>query len=165
MKKAVIYVLIAVFWISPCFADETTIYTWTDNNGVKRFSDHPPENVKHYETIVVPPEESEGAEPSNENRHEYDQMIESIRQEKQQAERERIQAEADRTAGERRDADTRKKERIEAERRQLQDKIDALKKRPTGRTYSQSLKNARIEEIEKQLDKLKNSPDEYFKNR
>jgi glutamyl-tRNA reductase len=92
-------------------------------------------------------------------------MIENIRQEKQLTEQERIQAGADRAAEEKRGEDARKKERIEAERRQLQEKIDDLKKRPTSRAYSQNLKNARIGEIEKQLDKLKNSPDEYFKNR
>ena len=164
MKRAAVLVCVIMLLVCPCLADES-IYTWTDNNGVKRFSDRQPEDVKHYDTIRISPDQSEFGAPAGDSRPEYDQMIENIRQEKQLTEQERIQAEADRVSEEKRNADTRKKDRIEAERRQLQEKIDDLKKRPTGRAYSQNLKNARIEEIEKQLDKLKNSPDEYFQNR
>ena len=158
MKRSAVFVFVIMLWGCPCLADEN-IYTWIDNNGVKRFSDRQPDDVKHYDTIRISPGQSEYGTPAGGSRPEYDQMIESIRQEKQQTEQERIQVGADRAAEEKRDEDARKKDRVEAERRQLQEKIDDLKKRPAGRAYSQSLKNARIEEIEKQLDKLKNSPD------
>ena len=164
MKKAAIYVFAIMLWVCSGLADEN-IYTWTDKNGVKRFSDRQPDDVKHYDTIRSPPGQSEYGAPAGGSRPEYDQMIENVRQEKQQTEQERVQAGADRAAEEKRDEDARKKDRIEAERRLLQEKIDDLKKRPTGRTYNQSFKNARIEEIGKQLDKLNNSPDEYFQNR
>ena len=164
MKRSAIYVFVVIFWVCPCLADEN-IYTWTDKNGVKRFSDRQPEDVKHYDTIKISPGQSEFGAPDGDSRSEYDQMIENIRQEKQLTDQERIQAGADRVSEEKRNADTRKKERIDDERRQLQEKIDDLKKRPIGRAYSQSLKNARIEEIERQLDKLKNSPDEYFQGK
>lgn len=164
MKKAVIYVFIVMLWVCPCLADEN-IYTWIDNNGVKRFSDRQPDDVKHYDIIRISPDKSEFGAPAGGSRPEYDQMIENIRQDKQLTEQERTQAGADRAAEEKRDEDARKKDRIEAEQKQLQEKIDDLKKRPTGRAYSQSLKNARIEEIEKQIDKLKNSPDEYFQGK
>jgi len=164
MKRSAVFVFVIMLWGCPCFADEN-IYTWTDKNGVKRFSDRQPEGVKHYDTIRISPGQSEVGATAGDSRSEYDQMIENIRQEKQLTEQERIQAGADRVSEEKRKADTRKKERIEDERRHLQEMIDDLKKRPTGRAYSQNLKNAQIGEIEKQLDKLKNSPDEYFKNR
>ena len=164
MKRAAISVFVVMFWVCPCLAGEN-IYTWTDNNGVKRFSDRQPDGVKHYDTIRISPDQSKYGASDGGSRSEYDQMIEKVRQEQQQTEQERIQAGADRATEEKRDEDAHKKERIEAERRQLQEKIDDLKKRPTGRAYSQSLKNARIEEIEKQLDKLKNSPDEYFQGK
>jgi hypothetical protein len=164
MKRAAIYVFVVIFWVCPCLADEN-IYTWTDKNGVKRFSDRQPEDVKHYDTIRIPSDQSEYGAPAVDSRSEYDQMIENIRQEKQITEQNRIQAGADRVAEEKRNEDARKKERIEAERKNLQEKIDDLKKRPTGRTYSQNLKNAQIGEIEKRLDKLKTSPDEYFQGK
>ena len=164
MKRSAVLVFIIMLWVCPCLAGEN-IYTWTDNNGVKRFSDRQPDDVKHYDTIRISPDQSKYGVPDGGSRSEYDQMIERVRQEQQQTEQERFQAGADRATEEKRDEDAHKKERIEAERRQLQEKLDDLKKRPTGRTYSQSLKNARIEEIEKQLDKLKNSPDEYFQGK
>ena len=164
MKRSAVFLFVIILWGCLCLADEN-IYTWTDKNGVKRFSDRQPEDVKHYDAIRVSPGQSEFGAPAGDSRSEYDQMIESVRQEQQQTEQERIQAGADRATEEKRDEDAHKKERIEAERRQLQEKIDDLKKRTPGRAYGQSLKNARIEEIEKQIDKLKNSPDEYFKNR
>jgi hypothetical protein len=164
MKRSAVFVFVIMLWVCPCHAGEN-IYTWTDKNGVKRFSDRQPDDVKHYDKIRIAPDRSGFGVPAGDSRSEYDQMIENIRQEKQLTEQERIQAEADRATEEKRGEDARKMERIEAERKQLQEKIDDLKKRPTGRAYSQSLKNARIGEIEKQLDMLKNSPDEYFQGK
>jgi len=164
MKKAVIYLSVIILWSCPCLADEN-IYTWTDKNGVKRFSDRQPDDVKHYDTIRIAPDQSEFGTVAGDSRPEYDQMIENIRQEKQLTEQERIQAGADRVAEEKRSSYAHKKERIEAEQKRLQEKIDGLKKRLTGRAYSQSLKNAQIGEIEKQIDKLNNSPDEYFQGK
>lgn len=164
MKRAAISVFLVMLWVCPGHAGEN-IYTWTDKNGVKRFSDRQPDDVKHYDTTRIPPNKSKYGDPAGGSSPEYDQMIESLKQEKQQTELERIQAEADREAKEKLDADDRMKGRIEAEQRQLQEKIDDFKKRPISRAYSLSMKNARIGETEKQLDKLKNSPDEYFQNR
>jgi hypothetical protein len=163
MKKAAISVLVVILWICPCFAGEN-IYTWTDKNGVKRFSDQPPPDAE-YETITIPPDRPEGGVVSGGTRPNYEHMIESIRQEKLQTEQKRVQAEADCADKEKLDAEIRKKELIEAERKSLQKKIDDAKRRPTGRAFSQNVKNARIGEIEKQLERLKNSPDEYFQNR
>lgn len=164
MKITAIFVSFVMLLVCPCLADES-IYTWTDKNGIKRFSDRLPVEVKHYDTIRIPADGAEYGEQAEGSRQEYDRMIKDIRQETQQIKQEHIQGEADRAAEKKRDADASQKERVEAERKQLQEKVDTLKKRPTGRTYSQSLKNAQIKEIEKQLDKLKNSPDEYFQNR
>jgi len=164
MNKTAIFVLIVLIWFSPCLADEK-IFTWTDENGVKRFGDRPPDDIKHYDTIKIPQDKSGYVKPAEGSRPEYDQMIENIRQEKQLTEEERIKAEADRAAKEKLDAETRKKERIEAELKSLQEQVDNLKKRPIGRAFSLNVKNARIGEIEKQINLLKNSPDEYFRNR
>ncbi len=163
MKKAAISVFVVMLWLCPCLAGEN-IYTWTDKNGVKRFSDQPPPDAE-YETITIPPDRPESGSVSGGTRPDYEHMIESIRQEKLQTEQERKQAEADRAEKEKLDAETRKKERIETERKSLLKKIDDVKRRPTGRAFSQNVKNARIGEIEKQLERLKNSPDEYFQSR
>jgi hypothetical protein len=47
----------------------------------------------------------------------------------------------------------------------LNEKIDALNRRPLSRSYDLSYKQARINEIQKQLDKLNSSPEEYFQSK
>jgi hypothetical protein len=164
MKKAGIYTFLFMLFSMPCLAGET-IYTWRDNNGVKRFSDYPPEHVKYYDTIAVPPEDSESPGYEEGSRHEYDQMIEKIRREKRQDEMGRIQAEKDRADNEKKKKEENFKNRVEAEIKDLEGKIVEINKKPVSRSYSLSRKNAQIAEIERQLEKLKNTPEEYFKSR
>jgi len=164
MQKAAISVLLIMLWVYPGLATEN-IYNWTDKNGIKRFSDQPPPpNVKQYSTIQIPLEQSSGQAPGADNRSGYDSMVEKAKGETWQHEQESIQREASKAAEEKRKAESGMKARIEAERQRLNEKIDAINKRPLSRTYDQSFKQARINEIQKQLDKINNSPDEYFQS-
>ncbi len=165
MQIAVIpAVLIFVLWVYPGLASEN-IYNWTDENGIKRFSDQPPPlNVKHYNTIRIPPDRSSGQQPGVDNRPGYENMVEKVKSETLQREQESMKEEASKAAEEKRNAESGVKARIEAERQRLNEKIDAINKRPLSRTYDQSFKQARINEIQKQLDRLDNSPEEYFQS-
>ena len=157
--------LFILLWVCPVLAAEN-IYNWTDKNGIKRFSDQPPpQNVKQYKTIQVPPDQSSKQETGVDNRPGYDSMVENVKGEMRQSEQEMVQEEASRAAEEKRKAESVMKARVEAERQRLNEKIDAINKRPLSRTYDQSFKQARINEIQKQLDKLNNSPDEYFQSK
>jgi hypothetical protein len=165
MQKVAISVLVIVLWVCPGLAAEN-IYNWTDKNGIRRFSDQPPpRNVKQYKTIQVPPDQSSEQEPAVDKRPGYDSMVENVKGETRQGEQESIQGEASRTAEEKRNAESSMKARVEAERQRLNEKIEAINKRPLSRTYDHSFKQARIDEIQKELDKLNNSPEEYFQNR
>lgn len=163
MQKAAISALFIVLWVCPILAAD--IYNWTDKNGIKRFTDQPPPpNVKQYKTIQVPPDKSSGQETGVDNRTGYDSMVENVKGETFQREQEKLQEEASRAAEEKRKAESVMKARIEAERQRLNEKIDAVNKRTLSRTYDQTFKQARINEIQKQIDKLNNSPEEYFQN-
>lgn len=166
MQTAVIQaVLIIVLWVYPGLAAEN-IYNWTDQNGIKRFSDQPPPlNVKQYKTIQVQPDQASGEQPGVDNRPGYESMVEKVKSETLQREQERMKEEASKIAEEKRKAESDMKARIEAEQRRLNEKIDAVNKRPLSRTYDQSFKQARINEIQKQIDRLNNSPEEYFQGR
>jgi len=118
--------------------------------------------VKQYKTIQVTPDKSSGEQPAVDNRPGYDSMVENVKGEIQQREQERMQEKASKAAEEKRKAESDMKARVEAERQRLNEKIDAINKRPLSRTYDQSFKHARINEIQKQIDKLNNSPVEYF---
>ncbi|MFO7665935.1 MAG: DUF4124 domain-containing protein [Desulfobacterales bacterium] len=164
MKKTTISVLFILLWVCPVLAGEN-IYNWTDKNGIKRFSDQPPpQNVKQYKTIHVPPDQSSKQEPGADNRQGYDSMVENVKVETLQREQERVKEEASRAAEEKRKAESVMKAKIEAERQRLNERIDAINKRPMSRTYDQSFKQARINEIQRLLDKLNSSPDEYFQS-
>jgi hypothetical protein len=161
MKKTAISILIIVLWICPGLAGDN-IYIWTDKNGVRRFSDQPPpRDVKHYGTIEVRPSEQE---ESGESRPGYGGSAENVKSEAEQRGQESVNNENSGAAEEKREAESDMKARIEAERQRLNEKIDAINKRPLSRTYNHSFKQARIDEIQKELDRLKNSPEEYFKN-
>ena len=165
MQKAAISVLVIVLWVCPGLAAEN-IYNWTDENGIRRFSDQPPpRNVKQYKTIQVPPDQSYEQEKAADKLQGYDSTVERDKGETRQGEQESIQGETSRAAEEKQKAESGMKARVEAERQRLNEKIDAINKRPLSRTYDNSFKNARIDEIQKQLDNLNNSPDEYFQNR
>ncbi len=166
MQIAVIRaLLIIVLWVYPGFAAEN-IYNWTDQNGIRRFSDQPPPlNVKQYKTIQVQPDQSSGEQPGMDNRPGYEGMVEKVKSEMLQREKERMQEEAAKATEEKRKAESDMKARVEAERQRLNKKIDAVNKRPLSRTYDQSFKQARIDEIQKQIDRLNNSPEEYFQGK
>ena len=164
MQKIFISALIILLWVYPGFAAEN-IYNWTDKNGIKRFSDQPPPlNVKQYKTIQVPPDKSSGQQPAVDNRPGYESMVENVKSETRQHEQESMKEEALKAAEEKRKAESDTKARVEAERQRLNEQIDVINKRPLSRTYDQSFKQARINEIQKQLDRLNNSPEEYFQS-
>lgn len=166
MQIAVIpAVLIIVLWVYPGLAAEN-IYNWTDQNGIRRFSDQPPPlNVKQYKTIRIPPDQSSGEQPGVDNRPGYDSMVENVKGEARKHEQERMQQEASRTAEEKQNAESDMKARVEAERQRLNEIIDSINKRPLSRTYDKSFKQARIDEVQKQIEKLNNSPEEYFQGK
>lgn len=165
MQKISISALVIALWVCSGFAAENVYYNWTDKDGIKRYSDQPPsQNIKQYKTIQTTPGSSEH-ETAVDSRPEYNSMVEKAKEETRQLEQERIKKEALKAAEEKRNAESDMKARIETERQRLNEKIDAINKRPLSRTYDQSFKQARIDEIKKELDKLSNSPDEYFKSR
>lgn len=161
MKKTAAAVIVTALWVGTCLAGGN-IYNWTDKNGVRRFSDQPPpRDVKHYGTIETRPSEQE--EPA-ESKPGYGGSADNVKSEAEQRGQESVNTENSGAAEEKRETESDMKARIEAERQRLNEKIDAINRRPLSRTYNHSFKQARIDEIQKELDRLKNSPEEYFKN-
>ena len=66
------------------------IYIWTDEDGVKRFSDRPPEGVDNYETAVS----AKSSEGSDEMRPGLKKLADELEQKKQEDDaRESVEAE------------------------------------------------------------------------
>ncbi|GAB6904644.1 exported hypothetical protein [Desulfosarcina cetonica] len=137
-----------------------SVYTWTDADGVKRFSDSPPpEDAKDVQTIDEIPNNPQA---EKQQRQDYNRMVDKAsqaadRQLKEEAEKKAMEAE--------KEADRRKAEldsRVVAEREKLQKEIDAIKGRALGPTFSPGQKAAMIEKVQKKIDSLERDPKGYF---
>jgi len=154
-----IAVLFVLFWNSNPYAG--TIYSWADENGIKKFSNTVPENVEHFEVIEEMPLSDTGdtdipadggelmdieREPVAENR------ITGIHVSQKPAE----------TGPENNNMDERLNEKIQTEKIRLQGEIDRIEKLAVGRSLSLARKNAMIRQFQDKLNLLEKSPEKYF---
>lgn len=157
MKRLTITAILIMLWAYPVIADEN-IYKWTGKDGINHFSNQkPPDGVQQYNTIKVPSDKSTSGGPAEESRPGYENMVEKAKEEIQQNEIKTKQEEAERAEKEKQQAEQDRKAQIEAKRIELQDRIDALKKRPLSRTFDTAFRNAQIDMIQKQIDELDKS--------
>ncbi len=148
MKK--IAATLVVLWMltAPAIAD--TIYIWTDEKGVKRFSNQPPEGVDNFETV-----DGTASKPEEQARPGLEQMVEEVRRENQETERRREQEATLRKAEEKRKAEEQKNARMNAERARLQKQIDALNNRALSPTYTQGMRDNQIRKIQEEINALR----------
>jgi membrane-bound lytic murein transglycosylase len=140
-----------------------TLYSWTDADGVRRYSNATPpqgaKDVKIIETETSPQDSTPTADATHQR---YEQMVDKARSESRQLEKDRQAEEAARAAEKRRRQKTERKRRIDNERRKLQAEIDAVKARGLSRTFSQGMKDNLIRKIKERLDSLEKDPETYF---
>ena len=135
---------------SPALAG--TIYTWTDANGVKRYSNQqPPEDADNVQTMDEVEYDSTGADS---NRQEFDRMVEKAseeadrqieaqdRKKEQQAKQQnRLQQEAH-------------ARQVAEEKARLMNEIEALRNRALGPTFTQGMRDNLIQQIREKIDRL-----------
>jgi hypothetical protein len=160
IMKAVIALVLAIGLL--CASNATsadTIYTWTDENGVQRFSNDPPENIVNYQRIESRDVRPDSPDAGDNRRSSYDQMVQQAVQESQHLEQERKAEEAAREAEEKRLAKEHRQAEINAERNRLLKQIEAIKGRAVSPTYPMGMKQAQIDKIQKQIDALDKTAD------
>ena len=153
--------VITFFCVSSLAAE---IYIWTDEKGVKHYSDHPPESAENYE-VQTKSQTSRHDEEADTKRTEaeQEQVQEFIKEtdenyEKQQLE-EKLQAEEAEI-----NRPPTQAEKIAAEKEKLEQKIAELEEQPLEYFGSQRNKIARIGFYRYRLEALLEDPDKYFKN-
>ena len=140
------------------------IYTWTDEKGVKHYSDHPPENVENYEVQKESQTKQQDEEADKKRTEaEQEQIQDFIKEadenyEKQQKE-EKLKAEEAK-----KNRPPTREEKIAAEKEKLENKIAELEEQPLEYFGSQRNKIARIGYYRYRLEALLEDPDKYFKN-
>ena len=152
MKTAISWIILMLL-VFPITSVAETIYSWTDENGVTRFSNgSPPENVKAYKVIETSPADSSGFESDNKRRSSYDQMIDRAVEDGKASEEKRKKEEADKAAEKVRALETQKEANRQAERKQLEAQIEAIKKRAVSPTFPNGMKQAQIDALKKKIE-------------
>ncbi len=148
--------------LAPSAQLTANIYTWTDSNGVKHYSNVPP--PPGVGTAIDVQREIAYDRDADEERWELDQKDwEAIRQDLSQAEEQRIQE----NYGDETDEDSKSlNEKIEQEKFRLELEISRLESLPAN-SFERGLdgKRASIAFFEARLQELKSNPQRYFNMR
>jgi hypothetical protein len=158
MYKIILAVaIVALQWMPiSAYAD---IYSWKDQDGIMRYSnDPPPEGVTAFQ--VTASEETNTGDPASgdKRRTSYDAMVEKASKEADRSKQEREAREAAEAAEKKRLAEQKRQERIQAERERLNKQIEAVKNRAVSPTYPNGMKQAQIEALAKEIEKLNQPP-------
>lgn len=154
MKKTTLLIIIALFLI-PSLISAETIYTWKDKDGVMKFSnEQPPEDVTDYKTIVTPDAEADNSAQEGQRRSSFDQMVRQASEAANISNEQRTKRASEKAAEQRRLAEEQQEARRQAERKRLESQIEAIKKRAVSKTYSNGMKQAQIEALRKEIEKL-----------
>lgn len=162
MRRMIVFSLTALVFMlgSPVFSG--TIYTWTDADGVKRFTNTPPpDDAKDVQTMQELQDDQVGVDPEREA---FDRMVEDAGQSadryfEEQAEKKDQDAQSQ--GGRQQQAMDR---RVAQERAALQAEIDALEGRALSRTFSLGMKKNLIQAVQEKIDQLEDDPEAYFGN-
>lgn len=159
MKKCVPLIL-ALGLLVAATVSADVIYSWKDEQGVRRFSSEPPpEGIKDFQKYESPASSAQSASPADERRSSYDQMAEKAAKETRRLERQREVDAAAREAEQARRAEAQRKEKIKAVRDLLEQQIEAINKRALGPNFSQGMKKAQIDKLREQIKALEKNPD------
>jgi hypothetical protein len=163
-KEAIMYkiilavTIVALQWM-PISTYADTIYSWEDQDGIMRFSNEPPpEGVAASEVTTLEADDASDPASGNKRRSSYDAMVEKASREADRSRQEREAREAAEAAEKKRLAEQKRQERIQAERERLNKQIEAVKNRAVSPTYPNGMKQAQIEALAKEIEKLNQPP-------
>lgn len=155
MRWTSLLTIIACLLLAGNTALAGTIYTWTDADGVRRYSNsQPPEDADNVQTIEEIQYEQRD---DDQGRREFDRMAEESgeaadRHFEEQARKKERAAEAERQ----RQVEEKSLEDAE-ERANLQKQIEDIQARGLGPNFSAGQKDNLIRQVQEQIDQLENS--------
>jgi hypothetical protein len=139
------------------------IYTWTDDEGVKHYSDTPPENEENYKIHKVT-KTFKYDEEADKKRTEADQkkirnlLNEDDENDKKQRQEKRLKAQKVE-----KDQPPTQEEKIAAEKNKLEEKISFLEGQPFEYFGNELNKHRYVEHYRSRLKLLQQNPNKYFK--
>ena len=156
----VAFVLAFALTVFGVAAPNAEVYSWTDENGVKHFSDRRPADAKGAKPAFAEYEYDEAADKKRNKTEsqELEKVVKTIDAEHAKTEREeklrQKEAEANRPPT--------MEEKVEVERRKLNLKIAELESQPLESFGSQRNKTLTIGYFKYRLEDLAKDPDKYF---
>ena len=155
--------LLGLFFTLICFATlQADIYTWTDEDGVKHYSNEPPDKdnveVEFQEQQGNQPAVQQNQQPADSQQREMDKLIRQI-----EADQSREEAEQRRNAkaANNNQAPT-QEQQVAAEEKRLSDKIAELEEAPLDQFGSAKNKRSKIGFYKYRLQTLREDPEKYF---
>jgi hypothetical protein len=150
-----------------------SIYTWTDENGIKHYSnEEPSEDHKDVKVTKEIPHTQMDIEKTRQNSEKLEQVIQERDTENKTAEIEKEQINKKIEAEKKKATKEAMDKKVLLERERLQNEIRRIEKRPTGfrrvkgkpisNPFSLAMKKAKIKEYQDKLELLERSPEEYF---
>lgn len=131
-----------------------TIYVWTDEKGVKRFSDQPPPaHITDFE-VHEGSKSSTAEEPREGLQQMYKEIDEKNAKDREKEEKEKAAREIEEKAKAEAEAEVAKNTDIDAERARLENEIVELRKRALGPTFTEGMRQNQIFQIQKQIEAL-----------
>ena len=154
-------IILAILFILLCSASlNAEIYMWTDENGVKHYSNTPPDR----DNAQVEFNEYQHDQKADKRRTEDEnEELETLIKDIEHTERKEKAAEAKRAAEAEKNRPATMEERIEAEKKRLTDKIVELQEQPLEYFGSSDNKRNRIGFYKYRLEALEADPEKYFK--
>ncbi|BBO77198.1 hypothetical protein DSCW_46150 [Desulfosarcina widdelii] len=130
-----------------------TIYTWTDADGVKHYSnEQPPEGIDKVQTIEEVQYDQAGAD---QKRQEYDRMVEEASEEADRHFDQQAQKKARQEEERQQQQQEEKDRRIAEQRDRLEKEIEAVRNRALGPNFTQGMKDNLIRQLQEKIDQLK----------
>jgi hypothetical protein len=152
MPRTIILGLLAVYFLFVTPGLAGTIYTWTDADGVRRYSNaKPPEGARDVRAID---EVKSNRQKSGQIRPSYNRMVEEANRDADRQFREQADKKAHNAEAAIQQKQAKKDAQIEKERTRLQKKIEEIQRRGLGPTFSAGQKKNMIREIQEQIDQL-----------
>ena len=138
------------------------IYTWTDEKGVRHYSDQPPENAENYE-VQTESKTFEYDEEADKRRTEGDQeQLQSFIREEDEKYEKRQQEERLKAAEAKKNQPPSHEEKIAAEMEKLEEKISYLEGQPLDYFGNELNRHRYLEHYRTRLETLLQDPNKYF---
>lgn len=129
-----------------------TIYTWTDADGVRRYSNaQPPEGAENVQTI----DEVQSKQHNTEQvRQEYDRMVEEASQEADRHFEEQAEKQAKAREAARQREQEKHRQQLEQKRQELQQELESIRNRGLSTTFSAGQKEYLMKQVQDQIDRI-----------